>query len=118
MATKSKRAATTRFIPACERLESRELLAVSATLSAGVLTVKGTTVNESIVLRQANSRVSVDGLSKSFATSSIQSLIVNSGGRGHDFVGRAKSNLGTSRFPCATEAALIRSSCWTAKIAS
>ena len=80
MATKSKRAATTRFIPACERLESRELLAVSATLSAGVLTVKGTTVNESIVLRQANSRVSVDGLSKSFATSSIQSVIVNSGG--------------------------------------
>jgi calpain family cysteine protease len=78
------RASTARFTPGVERLETRDVPA-TASLMAGVLTVNGTTGNDSIVLRQANGRVSIDGLTKTFAATSVNSVVVNAGA-GNDTV--------------------------------
>ena len=74
-----------RFIPGVEQLETRAVPAVTLSLSAGVMTVNGTTANDSIVVRQLNGRVSVDGNSTSYAVTGVNSLVVNSGA-GNDSV--------------------------------
>src|SRR5262245_36704932 len=70
------RAAAARFTPSFEQLETRDVPA-TASLMAGVLTINGTAGIDNIVLRQANNRVSVVGLTKTFATASIDSIVVN-----------------------------------------
>jgi hypothetical protein len=74
------RARAARFVPQVERLEGREMLAATASLNAGVLNVNGSSASDTIILRQSGGRVKIDGLSKSFATSNIQSVVINSGG--------------------------------------
>jgi hypothetical protein len=73
------------FKPGVEQLEMRAVPAVTVGLAAGVLTVNGTTGNDSIVLKQANGLVSVDGVATTFAASSINSVVVNAGA-GNDTV--------------------------------
>jgi len=51
----------TTFTPRLEQLETRAVPAVTLSLAAGVLTVNGTSANETIVLKQASGQVSVDG---------------------------------------------------------
>src|SRR6476620_7394679 len=74
-----------RFTPGVEQLETRDVPAVTLSLSAGVLTVNGTTTNDSIVVRQLNGRVSVDGNTTSYAATAVNSLAVNAGA-GNDSV--------------------------------
>jgi calpain family cysteine protease len=74
-----------RFVPGVEQLETRAVPAVTLSLAAGVLTVNGTTGNDSIVLRQANGRVSVDGVTTTYASTSVTSVVVNAGA-GNDAV--------------------------------
>lgn len=64
-----------------ERLEERAVPAASitASLSAGVLTVNGTTKNDSIVLRQASSKLSIDGVSTKFSATAVDSIVVKTG---------------------------------------
>src|SRR5260221_982413 len=76
---------TIKFTPSLERLETRDVPAVTVSLSAGVLTVNGTSGNDSIVLSQSNGRVSIGGVTNTYATSSINSVVVNTGG-GNDTV--------------------------------
>src|SRR3954454_3055559 len=76
---------STSFTPGVERLESRDVPAVTLSLAAGVLTVNGSTANDSIVVRQLNGRVSVDGNATSYAATGVNSLVVNSGA-GNDSV--------------------------------
>lgn len=73
-----------RFLPSLERLETRDVPA-TASLAAGVLTVNGTTGNDSIVLRQANGRVSIGGITATFASTNVNSVVVNAG-TGNDAV--------------------------------
>ena len=56
-----------------------------ASLAAGVLTINGTTGNDSIVLRQANGRVSIGGITATFASANVSSVVVNAG-TGNDVV--------------------------------
>ena len=59
---RTARTRKTTFKPSFETLEIRAVPAVSVSLSAaGVLTVNGTTGNDSIVLHQSNGKVTVDG---------------------------------------------------------
>src|SRR3954464_5389175 len=67
------------FQPSVERLESRDV-PTTAALSGGVLTINGTTGNDSIVLAQSSGQVSVSGVTTKFATSSINSVVINGGG--------------------------------------
>src|SRR5262245_52377106 len=71
-----RRARNTRFIPCVEPLEQRAVPA-TASIAAGVLTVNGTSGSESIVLKQVNGRVSVEGLNKSFVAANVDSIVVN-----------------------------------------
>ncbi len=75
-----------RFIPGVEQLEIRAVPAATLSLSAaGMLTVNGTSGKDSIVFTQTNGRVSVAGVSKSFAADSVKSITVNTGA-GNDSV--------------------------------
>src|SRR6185312_7153314 len=64
------------FQPSVEQLESRDVPA-SASLAAGVLTVNGTAGADSLVLKQANGRVSVTGLTRTFEAANVSSIVVN-----------------------------------------
>src|SRR5262245_16512670 len=75
----------TSFTPGVEQLEARDVPAVTLSLSAGLLTVTGTASNDSIVVRQVNGRVSVDGNTTTYAATSVNSLAVNAGA-GNDTV--------------------------------
>jgi hypothetical protein len=55
------------------------MLAAAASLSSGVLTISGSSASDTIVLRQTSGRVAIDGVSKTFAATNIQSIVVNSG---------------------------------------
>jgi hypothetical protein len=77
-----------RFTPSLEQLETRDVPAVTLSLAAGVLTVNGTTANDSIVMRQANGRVSVDGVTATYASTSVNSVVVNAGA-GNDTISLA-----------------------------
>jgi hypothetical protein len=79
------RARATKFTPSLEQLEIRAVPAVSVSLAAGLLTVNGTSGNDSIVLRQSSGRVSISGVTNTFATTSINSVVINDGG-GNDSV--------------------------------
>lgn len=85
---KAKRAPKTTFSPRVEQLETRAVPAVTLSLAAGVLTVNGTTAAETIVLKQANGVVSVDGVATTFASSTVNSIVVNTGA-GNDTVSLA-----------------------------
>jgi len=85
MARDINRARSTRFTPLVERLEERAVPAVTVSLAAGVLTVTGTSANDSIVLKQASGRVSVTGVATTYAASSINSVVINDGA-GNDTV--------------------------------
>jgi hypothetical protein len=84
MARSAYSARTTRTALTFERLEDRSVPA-TAVLSAGVLTVTGTAGNDTIVLQQANGRVSISGIAATFSSASIQKVVVNSGA-GNDTV--------------------------------
>jgi len=81
---RTARGGATRFTPSVEQLETRDVPA-SASLVAGVLTVNGTTASDSIVLRQASGRVSISGISSTFAAANVKSVVVNAGA-GNDSV--------------------------------
>ncbi len=75
-----------RFIPGVEQLEIRAVPAATLSLSAaGVLTVNGTAAKDSIVFTQANGRVSVGGVSKTFSADAVKSITVKTGA-GNDSV--------------------------------
>jgi len=73
------------FRTSFERLETRDVPAVTFSLSAGVLTINGSTANDSIVLHQASGRVSIDGVGTTWASTNVNSIVVNSGA-GNDSV--------------------------------
>src|SRR5438445_6965705 len=79
------RARKEKFTPSFERLESRDVPAVTVSLASGVLTITGSSGNDSIVLSQANGRVSISGVTSTYATTSINSVVINDGG-GNDSV--------------------------------
>ena len=83
--SKAKRAPKTTFSPRVEQLETRAVPAVTLSLAAGVLTVNGSAAAETIVLKQANGQVSVDGVAAKYASTAINSIVVNSGA-GNDTV--------------------------------
>src|SRR5438094_892529 len=68
-----------------ESLESRRHLAITATLSflpmthVGVLSVVGTSANDTINVRHVGARFSVDGVTMQFAATDVQVLRVNAG---------------------------------------
>src|SRR5262245_25338458 len=82
---KNTRPQKTTFTPNLEKLETREVPAVSVSLASGVLTINGSSGNDSIVVRQSSGKVSVDGVSSTFATTTINSVVINDGG-GNDGV--------------------------------
>jgi len=91
--TKKRKLRTTKFTPWVESLESRDVPTATASLSAaGVLTVNGTSNNDLIVLHQSAGKVTIDGVSKSFSATSVNSLVINAG-KGNDNV--SLSGLGT-----------------------
>jgi hypothetical protein len=67
------------FSLAVERLEDRSLMAatVSASLSAGVLTVNGTEAADTISVRQVNNYLSVSGLTGRYSVSQVKQIVVN-----------------------------------------
>jgi hypothetical protein len=71
-----RRAAPTRFIPWIEPLEQRAVPA-TASIAAGVVTINGTSGADSIVLKQANGRVFIEGMTKTFAAANVNSIVVN-----------------------------------------
>src|SRR5437868_13069020 len=73
-----QRTRKTKFTPSLERLESRDV-PTTAVLSNGVLTITGTSGNDSIVLSQSNGRVQISGVTSTFATTSINSVVINDG---------------------------------------
>jgi hypothetical protein len=80
------RARTEKFTPSLEQLEARDVPAVSLSLSAaGVLSVNGTTGNDSITLHQSAGRISVTGVSRTYYAGNVNSLVVNAG-QGNDTV--------------------------------
>src|SRR3954463_13977807 len=82
------------FRPSAERLESRDVPAIAIALSAGVLTVTGTTSADTITLVQSNSgAVGLSGSTKTFAASTINSVVINDSG-GNDTV--SVSGLGST----------------------
>jgi hypothetical protein len=74
-----------RFVPSLERLETRAVPALTVSLAAGVLTINGTTGNDSIVLHQTNGRVSIDSVAATYASTNVSSVVVNAGA-GNDSV--------------------------------
>ena len=83
--TRQLRTQNTSFRPAIEQLETRDVPAVTVSLAAGVLTVNGTTANDSIVLHQSGGRVSIGGVANTWTSTSVNSVVVNSGA-GNDYV--------------------------------
>lgn len=80
------RARKSTFTPGFEQLETRDVPAVSFSLSAaGVLSVNGTIGNDSIVLHQSGGKITVTGSTRSFNASSVSALVVNAG-KGNDTV--------------------------------
>lgn len=71
--------------PGLEQLETREVPAATISLTAGVLTVTGTSKNDTITLRETGGKVTVAGVSKSFKAASIDSVVVRAG-KGNDTV--------------------------------
>jgi uncharacterized protein involved in tolerance to divalent cations len=71
-----------------EGLENRQMLAggLAASLAAnGVLSIAGTDLADTIVVRQINNRVLIDGLSTSYAVSQVNRIVVDARG-GNDTV--------------------------------
>src|SRR5262249_38539190 len=66
-----------RFTARVERLEAGDVPAASLSLAAGVLTINGTSGNDSIVLHQSGGRVSVTGVSTTYASTAVHSIVVN-----------------------------------------
>src|SRR5688572_583619 len=73
------------FRPRLEQLETRAVPAVTVSLSAGLLTVNGSTVNDSIFVRESAGKVTVSGWTKSYSAGSVSSIRVNAG-KGNDLV--------------------------------
>lgn len=66
------------FRPTLEGLEDRQLLAASASLlPGGVLRVTGTNAADTIVVRQVNNQISVDGARGAFPVSRVSRVEVN-----------------------------------------
>src|SRR5438067_13770387 len=78
------RARKAKFTPSLERLESRDV-PTTAVLSGGVLTITGSGGNDSIVLKQSLGRVYISGVTSSYATTGISSVVINDGG-GNDTI--------------------------------
>jgi len=78
------RASAPQFRPCVEHLEARDVPA-TASLTAGVLTINGTGGNDSIVLHQVSGRVKIDGITATFASANVNSIVVNAGA-GNDTV--------------------------------
>jgi RTX calcium-binding nonapeptide repeat (4 copies) len=70
-----------------ESLENRQMMAANLTvaLTDGVLAIVGTEQADTIVVRQVNNRLSVDGVSGSFDASNVKGIAIDSRG-GHDYV--------------------------------
>jgi Ca2+-binding RTX toxin-like protein len=79
--------------PAVEVLEDRAVPAVTATLSGGVLSILGTSGNDSIIVRQINNVLSIDGIKIQTGATSVASVPVGQvlkiqvhGGDGNDSI--------------------------------
>jgi Calpain family cysteine protease len=61
-----------------ETLETRNVMAASltATLTSGVLRIEGTASADTITLSQANGKISIKGLSSTYAATSVQSISI------------------------------------------
>jgi Ca2+-binding RTX toxin-like protein len=68
-----------------EQLETRQLMAVSASVTAGYLAIRGTESADVIFVRQVKGRISVDGLAGSHASATIKGILVDARG-GNDVV--------------------------------
>src|SRR5262245_10445092 len=75
-ARQSLRQPAARFVPSVEQLETRDVPA-SASFAAGVLTVNGTAGAGSVVLKLANNRVSITGITRTFDAANVDSIVVN-----------------------------------------
>jgi len=73
------------FRPSLEQLETRAVPAVTVSLSAGLLTVNGSTGNDSIFVRESVGKVTVSGWTKSYSVGSVTSIRVNAN-KGNDLV--------------------------------
>lgn len=62
-----------------QHLEDRCLMAVTASLSAGILTVNGSIFADTIQLRQVDNQIRVDGVSGQFSVGQIQRIEINAG---------------------------------------
>lgn len=83
--SRTARTQKAKFTPSFEQLEMRDVPAVTIGLASGVLTIAGSSGNDSIVLKQSLGNVSVNGVTGSYAASSINSVVINDGG-GNDTV--------------------------------
>jgi Ca2+-binding RTX toxin-like protein len=66
-----------RLRPHFEAFERRNLMAASAVLADGILTVTGSEADDSIVFRQVENRITVDGVSGFFEAGQIRQIVVN-----------------------------------------
>ncbi len=73
------------FLPGLEQLEMRAVPAVTVSLAAGVLTVNGSSGNDSIVVRESAGKVTISGWSKAYSAGSVSSVLVKAG-QGNDSV--------------------------------
>src|SRR5687767_14188167 len=78
---------TTRPQLCIESLENRQMMAanLTASLTSGVLSIDGTDQGETIVVRQIDNRISIDGVSGSFNASQV-ALIAIEGKGGDDYI--------------------------------
>ena len=75
-----RRVQPTNTIPAeCESLEHRQVLSATAVLQKGVLSIAGSNGDDQIYLRQVNGRISIDGVSGSWAASQVKAIVVVAG---------------------------------------
>ena len=81
---KKRRPARSRTLQ-CELLESRQMMAASATLTSGVLNVVGTDGDDAIKFFQSGKNIFIQGVAGYWSASKVKSIYVDSKG-GDDFV--------------------------------
>jgi hypothetical protein len=81
-AKKSKKIVAKPYRPRFEPLEDRRLMATlpTATLTSGVLTVSGTEAADMLVFNQSAGRLSISGISNTFAASQVSKIVVDGKG--------------------------------------
>lgn len=89
-----------------ETLESREMMAVSATLTAGgILNIIGSKKADAVYFNQSNGYIAVSGVSQVWSTSQINSIVVDMG-KGKDVV--SFNSLGNGGNEALSESVTVR----------